>query len=458
MSAETSAGTEQLSRTGRLLTRQGISPPLAWGFVALVLFMVGDGIEQGFLSPYLDERGFSSGQVALLFSAYGIVVAVSAWLAGALAEAWGPRRVMLIGAAIWISLEVVFLGLGVMQDNYTVMIASYAVRAIGYPFFAYGFLVWVTMDTPAAVMGKAVGWYWFANAMGLGVISGYFAAFTIGPLGELTTLWLTLAFVGAGALIIVFLVRSRVRGSGANLHETLSGLANGITIVKDVPKVGIGGVVRIINTLSFYAFAVFLSVYMVNSVGFSLPRWQTIWATMLTANVAANLVAGYASDRFGRINVIAWGGGVATAVCVLALYYVPQAVGANFPVMMAIGVVYGFALGMYVPLSAVVPLLVTPARRASAVAVLNLGAGLSNFGGPLLAGLVVPLGIAPVVWIIAAIYIAGFFLTFGLRAPGVEPGDAALVDDVLVADEVATADTDGSSPRGSEVPVKSAHQ
>lgn len=405
-------------RIGRFLDNQGIARPLAWGYVGLTLFMVGDGIEQGFLAPYLDELGFSAASIAALFTAYGIVVAVSAWLAGALAEAWGPRRVMLIGAALWVVLEVAFL-VGVMQHSYPLMITTFAVRAIGYPFFAYGFLVWVTMDTPDEVMGKAVGWYWFANAMGLGVISAYFAGIVIPLVGELVTLWLTIAFVAAGALIIATLVTSRGGRSGITVKDTVSGLVQGVTIIKDTPRVGIGGIVRLINTISFYAFAVFLSVHMVNVIGFSLPQWQAIWGTMLAANVAANLLAGYASDRVGRINVIAWGGGIGTAVSVLALYYVPEAIGPNFAVVMAIGIVYGLALGMYVPLSAVVPLL-APRHKASAVAVLNLGAGLSNFGGPLLAGLVGPLGIAPVVWILAGLYVVGFFLTYLLKQPGVE--------------------------------------
>jgi hypothetical protein len=306
-----------------------------------------------------------------------------------------------------------------MQHSYPLMITTFAVRAIGYPFFAYGFLVWVTMDTPDEVMGKAVGWYWFANAMGLGVISAYFAGIVIPLVGELVTLWLTIAFVAAGALIIATLVTSRGGRSGITVKDTVSGLVQGVTIIKDTPRVGIGGIVRLINTISFYAFAVFLSVHMVNVIGFSLPQWQAIWGTMLAANVAANLLAGYASDRVGRINVIAWGGGIGTAVSVLALYYVPEAIGPNFAVVMAIGIVYGLALGMYVPLSAVVPLL-APRHKASAVAVLNLGAGLSNFGGPLLAGLVGPLGIAPVVWILAGLYVVGFFLTYLLKEPGVE--------------------------------------
>ena len=148
---------------------------------------------------------------------------------------------------------------------------------------------------------------------------------------------------------------------------------------------------------------------------------------MLAANVAANLISGYLSDRVGRINVIAWGGGAATALTVLGFYYLPQGLGANYPVIMALGILYGLALGMYVPLSAVVPLLAKQ-NKAAAVAVLNLGAGLSNFAGPAIAALATPLGVASVVWILAGLYVVGMFLTFGLRAPGIEaPGHEARV-------------------------------
>ena len=41
------------------IARQGVSRPLIWGFVALTLFMVGDGIELSFLSTYLTDQGLS---------------------------------------------------------------------------------------------------------------------------------------------------------------------------------------------------------------------------------------------------------------------------------------------------------------------------------------------------------------------------------------------------------------
>lgn len=404
---------EPQGKFARLLKRQGIARPVAWGFVALTIFMVGDGIEAGFLSPYLDSLGFDAGSIATLWATYGIVVAVAAWLSGALAEAWGPKRVMMLGFGIWFVFELVFLLFGVMQENFTVMLVAFAIRGLGYPMFAFGFLVWITMDTPADVMGRAVGWYWFFSTLGLGVISSYFAAVVIPLIGELATLWTALGFVTIGGLMVLVLLRNPVTAP-VTVASSVKGLVNSVTIVGTNPKVGIGGIVRLINTLSFYAFVVFLTTYMVRDIGFSLSEWQTIWGTMLAANVAANLISGYLSDWIGRINVVAWAGGIGCFVTVLGLYYIPTWMGPDFGLTLVIGILYGLALGMFVPLSAIVPLL-APRHKAAAVATLSLGAGLSQFVGPVIAGLVTPFGIEATVWIIASLYIVGFFLTFALK-------------------------------------------
>lgn len=356
-----------------LLERQGIVRPLAFGYLAVMLFMVGDGIEVGFLSPYLESRGLSGSEVALLWSIYGFVVAIAAWLSGALAEAWGPRRVMLLGLGIWGVFEVLFLTVGVAAGNYPLMLLTFGIRGLGYPFFAYGFLVWIAMETPSEKLSRAVSWYWFASTAGLGVISSYFAGAVIPVIGEMATLWLSLAFVAAwraGAL----------PGPGPG-HQGASGIDEGIHVPdgqgahhrQDAPRVGVGGVVRLINTLSFYAFVVFLTTHMVNEVGFSTAQWQTIWGTMLLANVVANLLSGYVADWIGGVNTVAWVGGLGCFVTVLALYYVPEAVGPGFGITLAVAVVYGLALGAFVPLSAIMPLL-APRHIASAVAILNLGA------------------------------------------------------------------------------------
>ncbi|RSS76713.1 MFS transporter [Streptomyces sp. WAC06614] len=410
------------SRFPRLLRTQGIARPVAWGFAALTLFMVGDGIESGFLSPYLSQLHFSEASVALLWSVYGIVVAVASWLSSALAEAWGPRRMMLLGSVIWCVFEVVFLVLGVMRQDFAVMLVAFGIRGLGYPMFAYGFLVWVTLETPEEVMGRAVGWYWFFSTLGLGVISSYYVGAVIDTIGPLATLWTSLVFTTAGGLMVAFLLKNPVR-EPVTLGRSIRGVAGAVTIVGSRPKVGVGGVVRLINTLSFYAFVVFLSTYMVHQVGFTQPQWQVVWGTMLAANVLANLVSGYLGDWIGRVDVVAWFGGIGCFFTVLGLFYLPTVFGPAFALTLVVGVLYGFTLGMFVPLSAIVPLL-APRHRASAVAILNLGAGLSQFAGPVVAGLVTPIGVEATVWVIAVLYLVGFALTFLLRQNTTERAEA----------------------------------
>ena len=63
--------------------------------------MIGDGVELGYLAPYLGQNNVSESDIAVLFTVYGVTVAIGSWCAGALSNIWGPRRVMWIGVAIW---------------------------------------------------------------------------------------------------------------------------------------------------------------------------------------------------------------------------------------------------------------------------------------------------------------------------------------------------------------------
>ena len=80
-----------------LSERLGMHPELAIGYLGLLLFMIGDGVEAGFLSPMLVDLHFSPSQVAIVFSAYGATAAVASWLSGTLSDIFGPRKVMWSG-------------------------------------------------------------------------------------------------------------------------------------------------------------------------------------------------------------------------------------------------------------------------------------------------------------------------------------------------------------------------
>ncbi|AMS06225.1 MFS transporter [Acidipropionibacterium acidipropionici] len=416
-----------------LLERQGIAKHLLWGFVAVILFQTGNGLELSFYSGFLQSaKGLSSGQVATMTMAYGIVIAIASWFSGSLADAWGPRRVMMMGFGAWLIFELVFLWGGVTTGSYAVMVIGYALRGFGYPLFCYGFLAWVTMDTPEEHLGRGVGWFWFAQALGMGALSGFIAGPLIGAIGEMATLWTSFAFVVVGGLLAILLVRrpkelqtAAESGSTPSASETISGLIRGVTILKDYPKTGVGGVVRIINQAAFYGIPVFFAPYMTGDVGFSSAQWATIWGTLNLANVFANLVFGYIGDAFGRVRTVAWFGGLGCGIAVFLMWWFPSMWGANFAAEMIAGILFGIGLAAYVPLSAIMPLLVAPDRKGSAVAILNLGAGLSNFAGPALAPLAGPIGIGGLMIVYAALHVVGGGLTYALnpsKGNGNEPG------------------------------------
>src|SRR3546814_20569938 len=82
-------------------------------------------------------------------------------------------------------------------------------------------------------------------------------------------------------------------------------LAKGLTIMREEPKVLLGGIVRIINTTAQFAFPVFLPIYMAEH-GFSTTEWLQLWGTIFTANITFNSILGFVVDRMGGRNTEKW--------------------------------------------------------------------------------------------------------------------------------------------------------
>jgi polyol permease family len=408
-----------------VLDRLGIYPPLAWGYLGLLLFMIGDGVESGFLSPFLHEGiGFPEPDVAWLFTVYGVTAAVSAWLSGALSDLWGPRRVMLAGLAIWVACHVAFLTLGVSREAYRATLVTYALRGFGYPLFAYGFLVWITAVTPRYRLGTAVGWFWFAFTGGLPTLGSLVARFAIPEIGHYRTLWLSLGLVLLGGAIALLGVREptgrrRLVPPGEN---PLATLFSSVSIAWRRPKTAIGSVVRVINTAPQWGFFVFLPAYFTKVVGFSEAQWLQLLSAMFLSNIVWNLLFGVIGDRLGWRRTVALCGGVGSAVTTLLLYYTPALAGPNYPLAVAAAAAYGATLAGYVPLSALMPSL-APEHKGAAMSLLNLGAGASVWVGPAVVALFLTrIGVVGVMWIYAVLYLISAGLTLFLTLPGEAPG------------------------------------
>lgn len=396
----------------------GLPRPLAWAYLGILIFMMGDGIEQGWLSPYLIGRGLSLEQSAGLFTMYGVTIAISAWFSGVLAEAYGVKRTMFAGLVLYLLGTCGFVGLSLPGLHYPLMLATYALRGFGYPLFAYSFLVWIAYAAPKDGLGKAVGWFWFVFTGGLNVLGAYYSSWAIERIGNINTLWTSVFWALLGAFFALVMNKSQKRLAVAGgTREKMRELLKGITIMKQEPKVLLGGIVRVINTTAQFAFPVFLPMYMAD-YGFTTTEWLRIWGTIFTANIVFNLIFGFVGDKVGWRNTIIWFGGVGCGITTLLFYDSPQFSAGNFWVVMAAGVLWGALLAGYVPLSALMPSLVKKDKGA-AVSVLNLGAGLPVFVGPAIVGVFYRLvGGEGVVWILAGLYFFGAFLTKFITLPG----------------------------------------
>lgn len=408
---------QALTSDNSLLSRAGIPKQLAWGYLGIMIFMMGDGVEQGWLSPYLIERGMTMQQSASLFTVYGITIAISSWFSGVLAEGFGPKKTMLMGLILYILGTAGFVGYGLPDLNFGVMLVTYAIRGFGYPLFAYSFLVWITYRSPGKKLGSAVGWFWFVFTGGLNVFGAYYSSWAIENLGYLDTLWSSIFWVLVGAFFALVLNKDKFSASadkdGSSKAEEL---IKGLMIMRDEPKVLLGGIVRIINTTAQFAFPVFLPTYMA-AHGFSTTEWLQIWGTIFTANIAFNLIFGFVGDGFGWRNTVMWFGGIGCALTTLLFYYSPVLFDGSFWLVMLCGILWGALLAGYVPLSALVPSLVKKDKGA-AMAVLNLGAGLAVFVGPAIVGIFIgSLGNEGVVWILAGLYVLSAVLTRFITLP-----------------------------------------
>lgn len=393
----------------------GLPANLLWGYLGILIFMMGDGMEQGWLSPYLIDRGLTIQHTATLFTLYGVTIAISSWFSGVLTETFNPRRTMLMGLVIYLIGTVLFISQGLDSLDITTLYITYALRGFGYPLFAYSFLVWISYVVPKGSLGRAVGWFWFVFTGGLNVLGAFYSSWAIEKLGHIPALWSAVLWVLIGALLALVLNKARFPENTASASNKWQELMKGLTIMKEEPKVALGGIVRVINTTAQFAFPVFLPVYM-ESHGFNTTQWLYIWGTIFTSNIAFNLIFGFVGDRMGWQKTIIWFGGVGCGLTTLLLYYSPQW-GGGYGLVLAAGILWGACLAGYVPLSALVPSLVQKDKGA-AMSVLNLGAGLAVFAGPAIVRIFIgSAGAEGVVWILAGLYFLSAVLTRFITIP-----------------------------------------
>ncbi len=393
-------------RFGELVERIGIPRHLFWGFVAVLIFMVGDGVEVTYLTRFLTipSGGGLSGSEAgfATVTVYGVAVLIASWFSGTLSAIWGPRRVMWLGAAWWVVFEILFLFVAIPTKSAPLIITIYGIRGLAYPLFAFAFLVWAQVTSEERMRGSVAGWFWFAFTGGLPTLGAGVAALAIGPLGFSLygTMVLSLILVAAGGLLGSLAV-THPSGTQPIADETvqnprsLKRLFEGVDILWRDKRTLAGGLVRIVNTAPEYGFfAMFPFTFGPAAPGggfLTTAQVSELAAIAYGANIAANLFFGIFGDYFGWRRTVTWFGCVGCAIST-PLWYFASMDSRSFAIAALFGVIYGILLAGFVPLSALMPSMVSLNDKGAALAILNLGAGGAAFIGPSIVTLFYPVG------------------------------------------------------------------
>ncbi|WP_152352878.1 MFS transporter [Brachybacterium subflavum] len=412
-----------------LWDRIGLPRPLLFGYIAVLLFMIGDGVESNFITPFLVDTGLTEHTAAAVITVYGVFTSVGAWFSGTLSNIWSPVTVMRIGAIAWIILEAAFLLLAVPAGNEPLIFALYGLRGVAYPLFAYAFLLWIQVAVRPEHAGGASGWFWFAYTAGLPTLGSALAAVTIPQIGSYATLWVAFVIVAAGGVIGAWGVREvhgwrpladRTATDFSVAHE----LGRGVTVMRRYPRLAVAAVVRVINMAPYFGFFVFFPFYFTERIGLTTSQYLLVVTAMGLFGLLADPFLGRLGDVFGWRRTVTWIGSVGSAVAVIALYWIPQLTPGVLWVPLVLAGVYGITLAGFIPLTAMMTSMVPLPEKGNAMATYSLAAGLCVFIGPVTYSLLgTALGYAGVVLVYAGLYVLAAVLTHRcLRTPA-DPGE-----------------------------------
>ena len=367
---------------------------------------------------------------------YGLGVLIASWFSGTLSAIWGPQRVMQLGAAIWVGMEVLFLIFAINSGSLFLVGLIYGIRGLAYPLFAFGFLVWAQTVTPVRMRGSAAGWFWFAFTGGLPTLGAVVAAISAPLIGVYGTFWLSLAVVAVGGLIGSFGIRE-AQGTEPIADEHVENprsykrLLEGIDILWRDPRTTMGLVVRIVNTSPQYGFFFIMPLVFVTESaeqGFNGfmngAQYSVLVSLVYGANIGANLFFGIFGDYFGWRRTVTWFGCVGCAITV-PLWYFGSLLSQSYALAVVFGMLFGVLLAGFVPLSALMPSMVERHDKGASLAILNTGAG-----GAAFVGLAIPtvlngffgMSFGGVVITYSGLYLASAILTSFIVSPS-DPGE-----------------------------------
>ncbi|WP_313631071.1 MFS transporter [Enterococcus devriesei] len=396
-----------------IIKKTGISKDLFWGYIGLIIFMLGATIETSWFSSYLTDIGFQVKLTSILFSSYGVFVAFFSWISSFLVNRFSEKKVMM-GSILISFLSTAILVLGLSSNHALLIFLGYMLRGAVYPLFAYAFLVMITLQTPATNLGKGISWFWLCFNLGMTILGPVFATRLLEYFQVRSLFILGNLFVLIGGTCSLFCHGGQ---RIASTHSIINEMREGIIILKRQPRLFLGLLVKAINNIGQFGFVIMMPIFLLQH-SFSLVQWSSAWALCYIVNSFAGIIFGGLGDKYGWQKIVTLFSGTITGFSCLLLTIVINYFPGNYLLLVFAFIVFAVGIAAFGPLSALIPSMV-PDQKVIAISVLNLGSGLSNLCGPVLITLLFQQYGGNVTLIVfALLYFFASFLSIFLKESG----------------------------------------
>lgn len=398
----------------KITRRIGVPTSLFFGYIGLIFFMLGAGIETSWFSAFLVSSGYEIQLVSAVFSLYGLFVAIFSWLTSFFVNVFSVRKVMATGLFIYL-FSAGLLVIGITTKIFPLIALAYMVRGSAYPLFAYAFLIWITLRTELKNLGKATSWFWLSFNLGLTIISPLLASVMLKFANPVSILIVGVILASIGGVLALKVNQDRLP-AGFEKKGIIQEMKEGVTILFEYPRLAVALIVKAINNIGQFGFVIMMPIFLVDHQ-YTLSQWGIIWALTYIVNSFAGILFGNLGDRYGWQKIVGYFSGTLTGLSCLLIGLVVFYFPGNFVLLLLAFFVFSIGIAAFGPLSALIPAL-APEKKTTALSVLNLGSGLSNFLGPVLVtALFQNFGGFIVLIVFAGLYLCASLLTSFLKVP-----------------------------------------
>lgn len=267
---------------------------IAGGFLALFLLNVLNTSYSTVLALIKEDLGLSYTMSGALMSAYftGYTIGQIPW--GALADRYGPKKVMVASILGIASATVLF---GASHEFWQILLARFLAGLLGAGVFVPSVKLISGWFSPAT-RGTALGMLSVGGSVGLVVTSWLtpYASLRLGWRGAM----IASGFIGLASTVMMW-VTLRDKPSAPVAHRVCIKVSE----VARTRGFWILAWVQMIRLGAYYTFTAWLPLILQEEFGLSLISAGVIFSLFNVAGMAANPLGGLASDRVGEKGVIA---------------------------------------------------------------------------------------------------------------------------------------------------------